>query len=83
MISLRDGGFLSSFGYENVNNKTFISRKRSLMRAFRYGDETPLAIYRRLNALMILTKNRDPKASKIYRIDRDWFGSKFGYGKDI
>jgi hypothetical protein len=74
-IPLRKGT-LGKFGYTDVKEKSFLARKRALMRAIRYGGETPLAVFRRLNVLMILNKNKDPVAYRIFKRDRDWIGKK-------
>jgi hypothetical protein len=76
---LREGG-LSQFGYHSVKEKSELARHRALMRALR-GGEPPLSMYRKLNALYVYNRNTDPKASKIFKADRDWIGAKFGYGK--
>ena len=73
-------GLLSSQGYFDVKEKSDLARHRALMKVIRSG-EPPLGLYRRLNALYVYTKRTDPKASKIYKKDRDWVGEKYGYGK--
>lgn len=77
-IKLKPGA-LSMFGYEDIAKKSELARHRALLKAIRFG-EPPLSLYRRLNALMVLTKRTQPKLSKIYRMDRDWIGKKYGYG---
>tara|TARA_B110000495_G_C22959258_1_gene562225 strand:- start:883 stop:1107 length:225 start_codon:yes stop_codon:yes gene_type:complete len=68
-------GNLSRHGYVDLKDKTKLARHRALMRIIRSG-QSPMSIFRRLNALMILFKNRDPKLSKIYKVDRDWVKQK-------
>ena len=72
-------GLLSQYGYYDIKNKSELARHRALMKAIRDG-EPPLGLYRRLNALMVLTKYNQPSLSKIYKDDRDWIGKKYGYG---
>ena len=69
-IPLSNSGFLSAHGYEDVKKKSDLARHRALMRVVRSG-EPPLGLFRRLNVLMILFKNKDPKLSKIFKKDRD------------
>lgn len=57
-IPLRNSGILSAHGYENVREKSELSRHRALLKVVRAG-EPPLALFRRLNVLMILFKNKD------------------------
>jgi len=72
---LSTNGYLSQHGYVDVKKKTKLSRHRALMRVFRSG-ESPLRFFRRLHALVILFKNKDPKLSKIFKEDRDWVKKK-------
>ena len=60
IFMLSTNGYLSQHGYVDVKKKTKLSRHRSLMRVFRSG-ESPLRLFRRLHALVILFKNKDPK----------------------
>ena len=71
IFMISTNGYLSRHGYVDVKKKTKLSRHRALMRVFRSG-ESPLRLFRRLNALMVLFKNKDPKLSKIFKEDRDW-----------
>ena len=74
-IPLSNSGVLSAHGYEDVKEKSELARHRALMRVVRVG-EPPLSLFRRLNVLMILFKNKDPKLSKIFKKDRDWVKEK-------
>jgi len=67
--------YLSEHGYEDVKDKSVLARHRALMRVIRSG-EPPLSLFRRLNALMILFKNKDRNLSKIFKQDRDWVKEK-------
>jgi hypothetical protein len=75
VIPLSNSGILSEHGYVDVKKKTNLARHRALMRVARAG-EPPLSLFRRLNVLMILFKNKDPKLSKIFKEDRDWVREK-------
>lgn len=61
-------GTLSKFGYSMKNSQ--IKRHISLKKAIK--SIKPLAIYRRLIALYILNKNRQPDNAKIFKNDADW-----------
>jgi hypothetical protein len=39
--------------------------------------EKPLSTFRKLGALMVLSKRRAPKSSAIYRKNRDWVKRRF------
>ena len=73
LFTLRKGG-RSQFGYKNVAEKSELARHRALMRAIRAGEPV-LGLFRRLNALMVLTKRTNPALSSIYKKDRDWVGA--------
>ena len=75
IFMLSTNGYLSQHGYVDVKKKTKLSRHRALMRVFRSG-ESPLRLFRRLHALVILFKNKDPKLSKIFKGDRNWVKKK-------
>lgn len=77
MIPLSNSGILSAHGYIDVKSKTELSRHRALARVIRGGAELPLGLFRRLNVLMILFKNKDPRLSKIFKQDRDWVRTKY------
>ena len=75
IFMISTNGNLSRHGYVELKDKTKLARHRALMRIIRSG-QSPMSLFRRLNALMILFKNRDPKLSKIYKVDRDWVKQK-------
>ena len=75
IFMLSTNGYLSQHGYVDVKKKTKLSRHRALMRVFRSG-EPPLSLFRRLHALVILFKNKDPKLSGIFKEDRNWVKKK-------
>ena len=61
-------GLLSKYGY--TSKDTTKVRQRSLKRAIKkYGR---LSLFRKLNAIYVLQKNRNPRASQIFKKDRDW-----------
>ena len=70
-IPLGPGGYLSKQGYVDVRNKSAAVRHRALAKVVAAG-EPPLGLFRRLNVLMILFRNRDPMLSQIFKSNRDW-----------
>lgn len=76
IIPISDEGYLSKYGYQDVKDMSEIARHRALGRVIRSG-EPPLGLFRRLNAMMILFKNKDPKLSKIFKSDRNWLREKY------
>ncbi len=61
-------GELKKYGYSTKISETH--RHLALTSAARaYG---PLSVFRKLNALMVLNKNRSPTSSKVFKDDRDW-----------
>ena len=70
-------GTLSKFGYKNVKTMTETARHRALNKVLKHGNESPLALFRRLNALMVLFEYKDPRLSKIFKNDRDYIRNKF------
>ena len=65
-IPLSNSGILSAHGYEDVKEKSKLARHRALMRVVRAG-EPPLGLFRRLNVLMILFKNKIPNCLKFLK----------------
>lgn len=68
-------GMLTRFGYHPVEARS--GRHRALMKAIHTGGEKPLAVFRRLQAVSILTKRMAPRASRIYREDAHWIRVKY------
>jgi len=64
-------GTLSKFGYSM--KKPEVSRHNSLKKAIK--SVNPLSIYRRLNALYVLNKNKHPENAKIFKDDAEWLKS--------
>lgn len=67
---------ISKYGYKDVIHKTKLARHRALLRVIRSGEPW-LPLFRRLNQLMVLFKNKNPKLSKIFKEDRDWIRNRF------
>jgi hypothetical protein len=61
-------GTLSKFGYSMKKSQQ--SRHKSLKKAIK--SVKPLSIYRKLNALYILNKNKYPDNAKIFKDDAEW-----------
>ena len=63
-------GTLEKFGYSNVGSMTRQSRQTALSKAI--TEIKPLSLMRRLNALAVLNKDKNPKLSKIFKDDSEW-----------
>ena len=61
-------GTLSKFGYSMKNSQQ--TRHKSLKKAIK--SVKPLSVYRRLNALYVLNKNKHPENAKIFKDDAEW-----------
>jgi hypothetical protein len=61
---------LKPYGYENVRNKSVIQRHRALSRAL--NDLDSLSLSRKLNALAVVNKNRNPSLSRAFKYDSEW-----------
>jgi Family of unknown function (DUF5771) len=68
-------GMLTKFGYHPVEARS--GRHKALMKAIHKGGEKPLAVFRRLQAVSILTKRMAPRASRIYKEDAKWVRVKY------
>lgn len=67
-------GELRKYGY--IYKEPELTRKEALRKAVKaYGA---LGVYRKLDAVAKLAKRSAPKASKIFRDDRDWVRRRFG-----
>jgi hypothetical protein len=66
-------GTLSKFGYSMKKSQQ--SRHKSLKKAIK--SVKPLSIYRRLNALYVLNKNKHPDNAKVFKDDAEWLKTKF------
>ena len=61
-------GTLTKFGYSMKN--TMKKRHISLKKAIKHIK--PLSVYRKLNALYVLNKNKHPKNASIFKKDAKW-----------
>ena len=61
-------GTLGQYGYHSVESKE--KRHAALKIAIKHIK--PLSVYRKLNVLSILNKNRNPKISKLFKDDAEW-----------
>lgn len=61
---------LSEFGYKDITNLPSAKRHSILLEALR--NKNPLSVYRRLVALSLLNKNKNPKLSQLLKKDSDW-----------
>lgn len=65
-------GTLTKFGYSMKNSQQ--NRHKSLKKAIK--QVKPLSIYRRLNALYVLNKNKHPDNAKVFKDDAEWLKTK-------
>lgn len=68
-------GSLGAYGYKNIQKSPTRTRHSALSKAAKHED--PLAIFRKLNVLTILNKNKNKKLSDLFKKDRDWIKSKY------
>jgi hypothetical protein len=61
-------GLLTKHGYHADLAEP--ARHEALKRAL--GEFTPVSLYRKLNAVYVLNKNRDKKRAQIFRRDANW-----------
>jgi len=61
-------GTLGKYGYHTIESKK--KRHDALKQAIIHIK--PLSVYRKLNVLYILNKNRNPKISKLFKEDAEW-----------
>ena len=68
-------GDLKKYGYTNVTTMTATKRHAALTQAIKeYGV---LSVFRKLNAVYILTRTGSPASSAIFKTDRDWVMNTF------
>jgi hypothetical protein len=58
------------YGYEDVLNVPASERRKALARALKHED--PLPVFRKLNALYIMNKNKHPTTAAVFEADRNW-----------
>lgn len=71
-IKISKDGALSSLGYSSNNSER--SRHIALNKAIK--DYGYISVIRKLNALAVLNKNKNPRLSKIFRDDQRWVSAK-------
>jgi hypothetical protein len=64
----------SLMGYHTKDPKN--TRHQSLTVVI-LSKEKPLGVFRKLGALMVLSKHRTPKSSKVFRENRNWVKKTF------
>ena len=64
----------SLMGYRTKNT---MKKRHSILTRVVLSKEKPLSTFRKLGALMVLTKRRSPKSSKVFRKNRDWVKMRF------
>lgn len=68
-------GTLGAFGYSNVMTLNLDQRRRALKKAVKKLGRT--IVVKKLNAVYILNRNKDPKRSNRFRIDKEWVMNNF------
>jgi hypothetical protein len=70
---------LHEFGYSDVRMLSRTKRRAALRRAVgsSQAHDSAVRVMRRLNALYVLNRNREPQLSGIFLEDRDWVGRTF------
>lgn len=68
-------GSLGMYGYKGVSTKTSTERRKYLTEALKHEDALP--VFRKLNALYVVNKNKNPCLSAIFESDRNWVQSKY------
>lgn len=63
-------GSLGEYGYTHVSEMSSTARRRALAAAIR--DESALSVFRKLNALSVLNKNKHPEIADIFESDKQW-----------
>lgn len=70
LIVILEKNDLSKYGYHKVKNLTVDKRRQALSLTIK--NNKPLSIYRKINALATLNKNKDLDLYKIFKEDADW-----------
>jgi hypothetical protein len=70
LITILEKDVLKKYGYYNVNNLTKQERHKALANAIK--DNKPLSIFRRVQALAILNKNKNPELDEKFKDDAKW-----------
>jgi hypothetical protein len=68
-------GDLKKYGYTHVTTMTATKRHAALTQAIKeYGV---LSVFRKLNAVYVLTRTGSPASSAVFKMDRDWVMNTF------
>ena len=70
LITILEKDVLKKYGYEDVNNLTEKERHTALEKAIK--DNKPVSIFRRVQALATLNKNKDPELDEKFKEDAKW-----------
>jgi len=84
IIPISSSGEMGAYGYRNLKELSINDRHRALEKMIEKEsiklqisrEEKIRSIIARLNALSIVTKNRNPKLSSIFRKDQQWLSRK-------
>jgi len=63
-------GSLEQYGYADVMDMTTGQRRRALAEALRHEEMLP--IFRKLNALYVMNKNKHPATAAVFDADKNW-----------
>ena len=74
-LFILEKGTLTKYGYHS--NQSIVERREALKKALK--NTKPLSLYRKLNALYVLNKNKNPPLAKLFRNDADWVKSTSEY----
>lgn len=69
-------GDLKKYGYSNVNSLTLSERHSALRKAAK--NIPHLSLYRKVNILSTLNKNKNPTLARKFRSDAEWVKKEFG-----
>ena len=64
----------SLMGYHIKNSE---AKRRKILTMVVLSKEKPLSTFRKLGALMVLSKRRSPKSSRVFKKNRDWIKKRF------
>lgn len=76
-IVILEKGVLGKYGYDDVESLTKSQRHRALRKALK--DIKPVSLFRRVMAIAILNKNRDPDLYKKFKDDAEWIKTQPAY----
>lgn len=70
-------GVLKKYGYEDVRNLP-VNKRHAILKKVVKDTKNPLSLFRKINILATMNKNRDPELSKIFKNDAYWVEDTFG-----